>query len=1121
MKKLINRVMRAQAIAGAIVALGLCSLGSSEASAQSAAENTPTAGVYGETAGANTYRMWHKVTVAFAGPNTGENANPNPFTNYRLNVTFTHPASGQSIVVPGYYAADGNSGETSATSGNIWRVHFRPFETGTWNYSASFRTGNNVVTNTNANAGSPTSFNGATGSFNVVATNKTGRDFRAHGRLEYVGKHHLRHAGSGKYFFKYGADSPENPIAYVGFDNTPLSPTDNRSGVRHVFAPHIPDWNTGDPQWKGTQGRGLIGALNYLASVGAHSWSTLVYSIDGGDDRRIFPWTAQNTKVRFDCSKLDQWAIAFSHANNKGLNCTIKLAEEENHRDLTGNNLHLQYREMVARFGHNLGVQWVISEEFGGFDGTDAAEVADIRARGDLLASLDPWDNNLTTHTGPGDGAQNGVYGAIYGRPAYTGASMQISNASTQANKVFNRTLVIRNASANNGQPWVVSNDEQGPANQGVRVQSATDRKHVLWGNFMAGGAGVEYYINIDGANLDANTEDYRVISTMWTWSDYMVNDFITGNNIPFWDMANADNLTTTNNNHCLAKVGDTYVVHLYNGGTTSLNLGGQTGDFEVKWFDPRNGGALQNGSVTTVTGGGNRALGSAPNNSGSDWAVLVRRSGGTPPGNDSLSCSTLPSSISNSGSVDVSINYEAAQGRDIVIALWDSGFIANQRISVPIGSGVATATLNLSGLNLPAGSNYSFRALLWETGQDWGTAQPLSNCGVVPVTLTDGTPPPPLEDSLNCATLPASIPNTGLVNVTIDYEAVQGRDIVVALWNSGWLAANRVAVPAGTGTATVSVDLSSLNLPAGSNYSFRALMWQTGETWGVPAGAVPLANCGVVPVTLTDGTPPPPPGEDTLNCSSLPATVAPSANANISIDFEATQQRDVVVAVWTTAGQWVAANRVTVAAGTGTATVPLNLSSVTPGNYYFRAYLWNVGENWGVPAGAAPLSSCNDIPFTLSTSGGGGGTVVETPTQDAYLQGTTPFNDANLKVEPNFRTSYLKFDVNGVGTTVTGSKLVLQSTEAGNGTIRVFQGNSNLGWTEVTLTAATAPAQGAELGTVTGNVANGSTIEIDLGTSIGNGEITLVITMDGGGNDVWFSSSEGANAPRLEVTFQ
>jgi hypothetical protein len=56
-------------------------------------------------------------------------------------VTFVHGATGKTYVVPGFFAADGNAAETSATGGNQWRVHFTPDEEGTWTYTASFRRG--------------------------------------------------------------------------------------------------------------------------------------------------------------------------------------------------------------------------------------------------------------------------------------------------------------------------------------------------------------------------------------------------------------------------------------------------------------------------------------------------------------------------------------------------------------------------------------------------------------------------------------------------------------------------------------------------------------------------------------------------------------------------------------------------------------------------------------------------------------------------------------------------------------------------------------------------------------------------------------------------------------------
>ena len=72
-------------------------------------------------------QKWHTVAITFNGPNTSENSTANPFLDYRLNVTFSSP-NGKTFVVPGFYAADGNAAETSANSGNKWRVRLLPMK---------------------------------------------------------------------------------------------------------------------------------------------------------------------------------------------------------------------------------------------------------------------------------------------------------------------------------------------------------------------------------------------------------------------------------------------------------------------------------------------------------------------------------------------------------------------------------------------------------------------------------------------------------------------------------------------------------------------------------------------------------------------------------------------------------------------------------------------------------------------------------------------------------------------------------------------------------------------------------------------------------------------------------
>lgn len=88
-----------------------------------------------------TRRICHPITVNFRGPAASETDNdPNPFLDYRLQVSFTGP-SGQQYNVPGFFDGDGHGGGT----GNVWRARFSPDEAGRWAFEASFREGNGVA----------------------------------------------------------------------------------------------------------------------------------------------------------------------------------------------------------------------------------------------------------------------------------------------------------------------------------------------------------------------------------------------------------------------------------------------------------------------------------------------------------------------------------------------------------------------------------------------------------------------------------------------------------------------------------------------------------------------------------------------------------------------------------------------------------------------------------------------------------------------------------------------------------------------------------------------------------------------------------------------------------------
>jgi hypothetical protein len=557
-------------------------------------------------------RKWHRVTVTFDGPSTSEGATPNPFRDYRLNVTFTKGA--RSIVVPGFWAADGNAAETSATSGGKWRVHFAPDEEGTWAYSASFRTGTDLAASSDPNAGSGTSFDGASGGFTIGATDKTGRDHRGKGRLRHVGGHQLRFAQTGEAFLKGGADSPENFLAYGDFDQTT---------AKHAYAPHAGDWQAGDPVWKASKGKNILGALNYLSGKGMNSVYFLTMNV-AGDGNDVWPWTSSGERHRFDASKLDQWEIVFSHMDRKGLMLHVVTQETENDQLLDGGSLGLQrklyYRELVARFGHHLAVVWNLGEEN---TNTDAQR----KSFADFLRQLDPYDSPVVVHTYPGQ--YDSVYTPLLGHPSFEGPSLQMGGA----NQTHAETVKWVQRSASNGRKWFVSLDEIGPANDGVLTDAEdfdhdNPRKNALWGNLMGGGAGCEWYFGYGHPHTDLTCEDWRSRDNMWNQTRHALQFF--QQNVPFADSVPSDPLTS--NGWCLAKADDTYVVYLPNGGSANVQL--PAGTFSLRWYNPRAGGALQNGSVTSVTGGGSVSIGTAPSEPTKDWAVLLKKTGGggTPP---------------------------------------------------------------------------------------------------------------------------------------------------------------------------------------------------------------------------------------------------------------------------------------------------------------------------------------------------------------------------------------------------------------------------------------------------------------------------------------------------------
>lgn len=589
-------------------------------------------------------KTWHKIRLNFGADTIySEAGTVNPFMDRRLDVTFNGPA-GETLVVPGFFAADAKSDSSGADSGNNWSVFFRPPSAGVWTWTTSFKGGTEVAIDTTGLVGATiAALDGVTGTLTITASDKTAPDLRAKGRLEYVGERYRKWAGeTDGYFIKVGPDSPENLLGYADFDNTidnggaggTKNDLQNTSTYQdalgdtytwpgdglHRFAPHVNDWNAGDLTWGTDQGKGIIGALNYLASKGMNSVSMLLNNV-GGDGQEVYPFLTYNNqagpqteRLQYDISKLEQWELVMDYAEQKGFHLHFKLMETENLDLMEDNELWLYYREMVARFGHHLAITWNLGEE-------NDLDISDIQDRAIMLRKWNPWTGkHVVVHTFPFE--VDLVYPQLLGLEEITGISLQDGYQDAAGVLVNYDTL-----SSNNGHQWVVCYDEVNSAWHGVTPDAGYPgpwtsnppnqnvlREKALVQPLMSGAEGVESYFGYDLPMSDLDAEDFRSRDQWWDYCRW-AKDAV--EMVPFWQMDRADQYTTDPSDEWVLSDGiSSWLFYSKDGGDLDYNL--PTGQYEVQLIDMTTGIA---GSVNTFFTGAGYIIGLG---TGADYFAVV-----------------------------------------------------------------------------------------------------------------------------------------------------------------------------------------------------------------------------------------------------------------------------------------------------------------------------------------------------------------------------------------------------------------------------------------------------------------------------------------------------------------
>ena len=488
---------------------------------------------------------------------------------------------------------------------------------GQWKYQVSFRRGDGVAFGEEDGV-SAGYMDGAAGSLTVTSTDKTGRDFRAHGRLQYTGEHYLQFAETNGYFLKCGTDAPENFLAYNEIDNTP-----NVEGLRKIWKDHAIDYDPDADEFlwgqKRQKGKNILGAINYLSQKGMNAFSFLTFNVDG-DDKNVFPhllkvsaedyeqayseedaehlviegeeepsyhqWEESVCHDRFDVSKLDQWEQIFCYAEMKGMFLHFKTQEEENDRKMDGGNMgperKLYYRELIARFAHHLGLNWNLGEE-------NQQTIEQLKEAAAFIAENDPYGHLIVFHTYPMNYDER--YKPFLGsQSVLTGLSIQTSEPDfSNVHSIVKKWV---KASAAAGKKWVVACDEPGDAEHSL-LPDQEDPEHNnaringLWGALMAGGCGTEWYFGYQHAHSDLTCESWRSRDLFWDQCRIAL-DFFKEYHVPVSEMKSMDELTRPEDDFVFALPGKVYLVYARTGGVIDLNLP-DTG-YHIKWYNPRTG---------------------------------------------------------------------------------------------------------------------------------------------------------------------------------------------------------------------------------------------------------------------------------------------------------------------------------------------------------------------------------------------------------------------------------------------------------------------------------------------------------------------------------------------------
>jgi len=245
-----------------------------------------------------------------------------------------------------------------------------------------------------------------------------------------------------------------------------------------------------------------------------------------------------------------------------------------------------------------------------------------------FFQSSDPYQHPVLVHTHSTARGKEEIIHDLLGDDALTGVSFQVDDPKRVHSEIAHWVAASEDA----GKRWMITMDEIGPWHTGT-LPDDLDPKHdglrhrVMWGSLMAGAAGFEWYFGAKYPGNDLTLEDWRTREVMWKQSNIAATFF--ENHIPWWEIKSAPDVIIAPESHecfCAAKPDHLYLFYIP-AGTDELTVDLATKhNFQIRWFDPVNGGKLSSGSVDSISGSGKQTIGLPSWGKSNDSVALLKK---------------------------------------------------------------------------------------------------------------------------------------------------------------------------------------------------------------------------------------------------------------------------------------------------------------------------------------------------------------------------------------------------------------------------------------------------------------------------------------------------------------